>query len=96
MGDLEVWFVYLVQCSDGSLYCGITKDIPRRLKEHNGLLPGGARYTRSRRPVELIASVSVGQRSEAAKLECRVKRLPREKKPLFLRSVGPRPCDSVG
>jgi putative endonuclease len=78
------WFVYLLECSDGTLYCGITRDIARRLKEHNGILAGGARYTRSRRPVALLASVAVRHRSEAATIEWRVKRLPRRKKPLFM------------
>jgi putative endonuclease len=78
------WFVYLLKCSDGTFYCGITRNIARRLKEHNGILTGGARYTRSRRPVELAASVAVSYRAEAAKIEWRVKRLPRCKKPLFM------------
>ena len=45
------WWVYLVQCSDQSLYVGITTDLNRRLQEHNGETRGGARYTRARRPV---------------------------------------------
>jgi putative endonuclease len=43
--------VYLLRCSDRSLYCGITSDIKRRMKQHNGELAGGAKYTRARRPV---------------------------------------------
>ncbi|MDQ7830280.1 MAG: GIY-YIG nuclease family protein [Desulfovibrionaceae bacterium] len=86
MTDACPWFVYLLECSDGTLYCGITRDIARRLKEHNGMLAGGARYTRSRRPVALLSSVAVRHRSEAATIERRVKRLPRRKKPLFMQS----------
>ncbi|MEF3695540.1 GIY-YIG nuclease family protein [Desulfolutivibrio sp.] len=100
MTDACPWFVYLLECSDGTLYCGITRDIARRLKEHNGMLAGGARYTRSRRPVELAASVAVSNRAEAAKIEWRVKRLPRNKKHLFLQGVSLHPsgtaCESGG
>ena len=45
------WYVYLVECGDGSLYCGVTTNPERRVDAHNGLRPGGAKYTRSRRPV---------------------------------------------
>jgi putative endonuclease len=86
MDGPDLWFVYLLKCSDGTIYCGITRDIPRRLKEHNGILAGGARYTRSRRPVELIASASVSHRAEASKIEWRVKRLSKHKKLLFMQS----------
>ena len=74
------WFVYLLECCDGTLYCGITCNIERRLNEHNGILLGGARYTRSRRPVQLVASVSVDNRSEASKLEYLVKKTPKDRK----------------
>jgi len=74
------WFVYLLECCDGTLYCGITCDLERRLDEHNGILLGGARYTRSRRPVQLVASVSVNNRSEASKLEYLVKKTPKDRK----------------
>ena len=41
------WIIYLLECGDKSLYCGITNDIDRRLKQHNGDINGGAKYTRS-------------------------------------------------
>lgn len=82
------WAVYLLQCADGSLYCGVTTDIERRLQEHNGLQPGGARYTRSRRPVRLLAAAQVQDRSEACRLEQRVKNLPRHRKLAFLQEQG--------
>jgi len=50
------WHVYLLQCADGTLYCGVTTDLARRLKAHNGEAPGGAAYTRGRRPVKLLAA----------------------------------------
>ena len=74
------WFVYLLECCDGTLYCGITCNLERRLDEHNGILLGGARYTRSRRPVQLVASVSAKNRSEASKLEYLVKKTPKYRK----------------
>ncbi|MDR3175701.1 MAG: GIY-YIG nuclease family protein [Desulfovibrio sp.] len=74
------WYVYLLECADGTWYCGITTDIARRLKQHDGLLPGGAKYTRTRRPVRLLASRECKDRSEACRLEYAVKAAPREKK----------------
>jgi putative endonuclease len=71
------WFVYLLECADSTLYCGVTTDLERRLAEHNGERPGGARYTRSRRPVRLAASARFANRSAACAMEARIKRLPR-------------------
>ena len=68
------WVVYLVRCSDTSLYCGISSDLNSRLIEHNS--GRGAKYTRSRRPVELIAVSSELTKSDALKLEYRIKQLP--------------------
>jgi putative endonuclease len=72
------WVVYLVRCSDKSLYCGISNDFESRLIEHNS--GKGAKYTRSRRPVELIAISTEMTKSEALKLEYRIKQLPADKK----------------
>jgi len=73
-----IWIVYLVRCSDNSLYCGITNDLQRRLKEHNS--GSGAKYTRSRRPVALEAISSTMTKSEALKLEYYIKQVPARKK----------------
>lgn len=72
------WIVYLVRCADTSLYCGITNDLTKRLKAHN--LGKGAKYTRSRRPVELIGVSIKKTKSDALKLEIRVKRTPANRK----------------
>ena len=72
------WVVYLVRCSDDSLYCGITTDPINRLKDHNE--GKGAKYTRSRRPVELVAVSPEMKKSAALKLENRIKKLPANKK----------------
>jgi putative endonuclease len=74
------WFVYIVECSDGTLYCGITCDLERRVNEHNGLQPGGAKYTRSRRPVRLVSNATFQNRSEALKAEYEVKKIRKDKK----------------
>jgi len=76
--DHRRWVVYLVRCSDGSLYCGITNNLKHRLLIHNS--GKGAQYTRSRRPVELVGSSSVMTKSDALKLEYRVKQVPASKK----------------
>ena len=70
--------VYLVRCADHSLYCGITNDPDNRLKDHNS--GKGAKYTRSRRPVELVCVSPKMTKSEALKLEYRIKRLPPDQK----------------
>ena len=74
-------YVYLLQCADGSLYCGYTTDVDRRLTEHNGVGKiAGARYTSGRRPVHLIHQESFATRSEAQKREVEIKKLPRQHK----------------
>jgi putative endonuclease len=74
------WWVYLLRCADGSLYTGITTDVSRRLAEHNGNGAAGARYTRSRRPVELAYAEAAASRAEAARREAAIKRLDRARK----------------
>ena len=73
------WFVYMLACADGTIYTGCTTDVTRRVAEHN-TSPRGARYTRSRRPVSLLASFECSDRSEAQREEARVKRLTRRDK----------------
>lgn len=74
------WYVYLVECDDGSLYCGATTDPERRVAAHNGLRPGGAKYTRSRRPVRLVACVERPDKAAALRLEEAIKSMPRADK----------------
>ena len=75
-----MYSVYLLRCADGSLYAGITTDLPRRLRQHNGQLAGGARYTSARRPVILAAVWTAEDRAAASRLEYRLKRLTHEEK----------------
>ena len=87
--DTAAWWVYLLQCSDQSLYVGITTDLQRRLQEHNGMTPGGARYTRSRRPVRLVWSEPRDSRSAAAQREAAIRKLSRiQKEQLIQAFVG--------
>ena len=79
-----MWYVYVLLCSDNSFYCGITKDIERRLKQHNGKIKGGAKYTRSKRPCKLLYKESVENRSIATKKEIEFKKLSRKRKEEFL------------
>ncbi len=72
------WVVYLIRCSDKSLYCGITNNLKNRLAAHNS--GRGAKYTRSRRPVELVGASFEMTKNDALKLEYRVKRLPAGRK----------------
>ena len=73
------WYMYVVKCSDNTLYTGITKDIDRRLYEHNNTKKG-AKYTRARRPVRLVHKEHFRDRSSAAKAEHAFKKLTRQKK----------------
>ena len=69
------WFLYLLRCANGDLYTGITTDVERRLQQHRN--NQGAKRLRGRGPLELVFSCHVGNRSEAQKLEYRIKKLPK-------------------
>jgi len=72
------WSVYLLQCGDGTLYCGIALDVAARLEQHQ--TGKGAKYTRGRGPLELVYREACGTRAEALRRERAIKRLPRAKK----------------
>lgn len=76
----EMHYIYLVRCSDDSLYCGWTTDLKRRIDAHNGHIPGGAKYTRGRRPVTLVYAESFHQKQEAQRREYAIKRMAKTKK----------------
>lgn len=71
MSDSKLWHVYVLECGDGSFYTGITTDVKRRVHEHR--LGKGAKYTVGRGPITLLESVAVDNRSQALRLEYRVK-----------------------
>lgn len=74
-----MYFVYILECADGSLYTGITTDLERRIEEHNSSKLG-AKYTKARRPVKLVYSKKFVSRSRASIEEARIKKLSREEK----------------
>jgi putative endonuclease len=74
------WHLYLLRCGDDSIYTGIATDVERRLAEHSAGAPKGAKSLRGRGPLRLAASCELADRSEASRLEARVKRLPRAAK----------------
>ena len=73
-------YVYILRCRDGSLYTGWTDDLEKRLAAHNGLVPGGAKYTRPRRPVSLVYTEEADTKSEAMKREAAIKKMKRAQK----------------
>lgn len=77
-----MYFLYILKCSDDTLYTGITTDLKRRLREHNNSKLG-SKYTRARRPVSLIYAKKFADRSKASIEEARIKKLPRENKLKF-------------
>lgn len=76
---MKEYFVYILECSDGTLYTGISVDIERRIQEHN-TSPLGAKYTKGRLPVKLIYSKAFLNRSLASKEEARIKKLSHDQK----------------
>ncbi|KVD53275.1 GIY-YIG nuclease family protein [Burkholderia ubonensis] len=85
------WFLYLIECADGSVYTGITTDVAARFDEHAA--GKGARYTRSRKPRAVLASFPLADRSSALRAEYWVKRLsPKQKREL---AAGMRTLESV-
>jgi len=74
----STWHLYLVRCADGSLYCGIARDVTARLAAHDA--GRGARYTRGRGPLELLLTRRCKDQSQALRLELLVKALTRDQK----------------
>lgn len=75
---MQSWWVYILECADGSLYTGVALDVERRLCAHQ--TGRGARYTRGRRPVRLLYQEACRDRSEALRRERAIKSLPRAAK----------------
>jgi putative endonuclease len=85
------WFLYLIECADGSVYTGIAVDVQARFEKH--LSGTGARYTRSRKPLQVLASFEMADRSSASRAEYWVKRLPAGEKRAL--AAGVRTIESV-
>ncbi len=82
---MPTWFVYILNCADGTLYTGVTTDPERRLREHNAGGRLAARYTRARRPVALAHVEPVCGKTEAYRREAAIKKLAREDKLALMR-----------
>lgn len=78
MNEEKICYTYIVKCTDGTLYTGWTDDLEGRLRSHNS--GRGAKYTRSRRPVELVYYETFATKEEAMSREWHIKRLTREEK----------------
>jgi len=83
MKSKKSWFLYIIRCSDDSLYTGITTDIPRRLTQHNS--KKGAKAVKGKLPVTLAYSEELLDRSAASKREIQVKQLSREDKTILIK-----------
>lgn len=81
------WKVYLLRCSDNSLYTGITRDLNRRLDEHNHNDRLASAYTRARRPVSLVYQESYPDRSTASKREAMIKKMTKAEKENLIKEV---------
>ena len=68
------WLIYILECGDGSLYCGITNNLEKRLKQHKGKIEGGAKYTRSHWPCKLVYEEKSASRSKALQREAIIKK----------------------
>ena len=79
------WFVYMLRCGDGTLYTGVTDDVPRRLAVHRA--GKGAKYTRGRGPLELVYQEQVPDKSAALRREYQIKRLSRQEKEKLIESA---------
>jgi putative endonuclease len=79
------WFVYMIRTARGALYTGITTDVDRRLAEHQAGAPKGARSLRGKGPLELVFRAPAGNRSQASRIEWRIKQWPRVRKEALAR-----------
>ena len=81
------WLIYILECRDGSFYCGITNNIEKRLKQHKGEIKGGAKYTRSHWPCKLVYKEKSASRSEALQREVIIKKMSKDEKQALINLV---------
>ena len=84
---MSLWTIYILRCVDGSLYTGIAKDVARRVDEHNSDNRLAAKYTRARRPVKLVYTEVVRDRSRATQREYQIKQMSRQEKEALIHSA---------
>lgn len=85
MNIMNEWYVYILRCADKSLYTGLSNDVERRLDEHNNNNRLAAKYTRARRPVQLVYQEAFDSRSDASIREAEIKKLNRQEKEGLIR-----------
>ena len=76
----KIWTIYILECGDKTLYCGITNNLERRMRQHRGEVNGGAKYTKSRKPLRVAYTEEVLTRSEALKREFIIKKMTKRDK----------------
>jgi putative endonuclease len=76
----KIWTIYILECGDKTLYCGITNNLEKRMRQHRGEIKGGAKYTRSRQPFSIAYTEEVLTRSEALKREFIIKKMAKSDK----------------
>ena len=81
------WLIYILECGDGSLYCGITNNLEKRLKQHKGKIKGGAKYTRSHWPCKLVYEEKSASRSKALQREAIIKKMSKVEKQTLINSL---------
>jgi putative endonuclease len=91
---MKTWFLYLIRCKDNSLYTGITTDVMRRFKEHQGNDRKGSKYLRGKAPLKLVLKKNIGNKSLTSKVEAKVKKLPKDKKEMFVKEGFKKRLDS--
>ena len=80
----KIWTIYILECGDKTFYCGITNNLDNRMRQHNGEIKGGAKYTRSRQPFRIAYTEEVATRSEALKREYVIKKMTKKDKETLL------------
>lgn len=83
---MKKFYFYIAECADGTLYCGQTNDLAKRLEEHNS--GKGAKYTANRKPIKIIYSAKFSTRGAAMQREAEVKKLSRKEKLELVRKEG--------
>ncbi|MCB7037937.1 GIY-YIG nuclease family protein [Eggerthella sinensis] len=91
--DSSSFFLYVLECADGTWYTGYTVDVDERVRAHNA--GAGAKYTRSRRPVRLLVQATFATKHEAMSAEYRFKRLSRRQKERLVRRAAREPFEHV-
>jgi len=81
------WLIYILKCKDDSLYCGITNNLEKRLKQHKGEVKGGAKYTRSHWPCKLVYKEKSESRSKALQRESIIKKMSKDQKHSLINSA---------